>query len=223
MRKRLFIITLVLINFTRLAWAQTDTDSVSTERPAGFIYDPDNFIYTDLRYAYTKLGHLFHGGIAYKHRFNVFKIGYSQVNNFSKNPDKQNHLQDLSLLYCWSFRKRNFLFSAGFGVGGIWGNAVTNQKQGLDTIPIKFPPQIQVKTVGFPIEFTFSFTPPPKLKTFSSIGLVLLANFNSQKSYIGAGINLSLGKVSPKPSGAEINRTKKGYYQPKDRKPKWDE
>lgn len=177
-------------------------------------------MYADLRYGYTKLGHLFHTGFNYKYRYNIFKIGYSQVNNFHNSPNERNHVNDLSALYGWSFRKKNFLFSASFGIGGVWGNAVTNQKD-LDSIPLDFDPQIRIKTVGFPLEITFAFTPPPKLKTFSSIGVIFFGNFNNHKSYIGAGLNLSIGKVSPKLTEEAKKNPLKDYYIPKERKQKW--
>lgn len=215
----LFIFSLL---FLGKAYAQEDTDSsvVAATVEKKFIHNPDHFIYSDWRYGYTKLGHLFHTGINYKYRYNIFKIGYSHVNNFASVQENENQLNDLSVLYGWSFRKKNFLFSASFGVGGIWGNATTNHKD-WDTIPLDFDPQIKVKTVGFPLEIMFSFTPPPKLKTFSSIGIVFFGNFNNHKSYLGAGVHLSLGKVSPKLTEKEKKNPLKDYYVPKDRKQKW--
>lgn len=221
MKIRLLFLLFSLLFLGKLhAQETTDSNAVTTPVEKKFIYNPDHFIYTDLRYGYTKLGHLFHTGINYKYRYNIFKIGYNHVNNFTSLKDEENQLNDLSVLYGWSFRKKNFLFSASFGVGGIWGNATTNQKD-LDTIPLDFNPQIQVKTVSFPIEVMFSFTPPPKLKTFSSIGIVFFGNFNNHKSYLGAGVNLSLGKVSPKLTEQEKKNPLKDYYVPKDRKNKW--
>ncbi len=199
---------------------ETDTEPA---KPHKFLYNPDNFAYTDLRYGYTKLGHYFHSGVSYKYRFNVFKIAYSQVNNFKPNTDKSNAVQDVSFIYGWSLRKKNFLFSMGIGMGGVWGNAVTNEKK-LDSLEIDFVPQIRVKTIGFPVEINFSFTPPPKLKTFSSIGLSFFGNFNNNKSYLGVGINLSLGKVSPKLTEEDKNDPLRDYYIPKEqRKQKWYE
>lgn len=214
----LFIILLTSMSMPSL-FAQEQADSIiSTNKK--FIHHPDHFMYADIRYGYTKLGHLLHTGFNYKYRYNIFKIGYSQVNNFHNNPNERNHISDLSALYGWSFRKKNFLFSASFGIGGVWGNAVTNQKV-LDSIPLDFDPQIKVKTVGFPLEITFAFTPPPKLKTFSSIGLVFFGNFNNHKSYIGAGLNLSIGKVSPKLTEEDKKNPLKDYYVPRERKQKW--
>lgn len=214
----LFTILLAILSLPSLL-AQEQTDSIPSTNKK-FIHNPDHFMYADLRYGYTKLGHLFHTGFNYKYRYNIFKIGYSQVNNFRNIPGEKNHINDLSALYGWSFRKKNFLFSASFGIGGVWGSAVTNQKD-LDSLPLDFDPQIKVRTVGFPLEITFAFTPPPKLKTFSSIGIVFFGNFNNHKSYIGAGLNLSIGKVSPKLTEEDKKNPLKDYYIPKERKQRW--
>ncbi|MCO5229996.1 MAG: hypothetical protein M9958_02450 [Chitinophagales bacterium] len=213
------LLVLLFLGFIQIsiALAQSPSDSI-VENSEKFIYNKDHFAYTDLRYGYTKLGSNFHVGMNYKYRFNIFKIGFSHTDNFSKVIDNDNHLNDISFLYGWSFRKRNFLFSAAFGVGGIWGNAMTNKKR-YDSIP--FEPQIKVGTVGIPIELVFSFTPPPKIKTFSSIGVAVLGNLNNQKAYIGIGLNLAFGKVSPKLTEAEEKNIIKDYYVPKERRQKW--
>lgn len=215
----LHLIFLSLCGFQLTAQEVNDSTQHVVEEKR-FIHNPDHFIYSDLRYGYTNLGHQLHTGISYKYRYNIFKIGYSHTNNFHQNKDDENKINDLSFLYGWSFRKKNFLFSASFGIGGIWGNAQTN-KRDLDTIPIDFNPQIQVKTVGFPLEVQFAFTPPPKLKTFSSIGLIFFGNFNNHKSYMGVGLNLAFGKVSPKLTEQEKKNPLKDYYVPKERKQKW--
>lgn len=198
-------------------------ESSEAKKATSFLHDPDRFAYADVRYGYTKLGHYFHTGMNYKHRFNIFKLSYSQVNNFHNNIDKNNKFHDISAMYGWSLRKKNFLFNVGVGIGGVWGNAVTNEKD-LEELEIQVNPQIDIKTVGFPFEIGFSFTPPPKIKTFSSIGLVFFGNFNNQKSYVGAGINLSLGKVSPKLTEEQKKDPLRDYYVPKDqRRQKWYE
>ncbi len=216
---RIFFLLLFATSGISALSAQEQPDSIVVNNKK-FIYNPDHFAYTDLRYGYTKLGHQFHTGVSYKYRFNIFKIAFSHINNFHNNPEKSNKFSDVSVIYAWSFRKKNFLFSAGFGIGGVFGNATTNQKT-LDSIPLEFDPQIKMKTVGFPLEICFAFTPPPKLKTFSSIGLVFFGNFNSQKSYLGAGLNLSIGKVSPKLTEQQQKDPLKDYYVPKQRKQKW--
>lgn len=201
--------------------AQEKSDSITTKDTSKtFLNNTDHFAFVDLRYGYSKLGHNFHSGINYKYRYNIFKIGYSQINNFKSNTIESNHINDLSFLYGWSFRKKNFLFSAAFGFGGLWGNATTNQRD-LDSIPLDFEHQNVFKTVGFPLEINFAFTPPPKLKTFSSIGLVFFGNFNNEKSYLGVGLNLAVGKVSPKLTEAQRADPLKDYYVPKSRKQKW--
>lgn len=215
------IISLAIICWANLSNtnAQESTDSIITQLPKTFLYNEDHFAFADFRYGYTKLGHNFHLGANYKYRYNIFKIGYSHLNNFESKV-KSNQINELSFLYGWSFRKRNFLFSAAFGLGGLWGHATTNQKD-LDSIPLDFDPQIQLKTIGFPLEIIFAFTPPPKLKTFSSIGLVFFGNFNNEKSYLGVGLNLALGKVSPKLTEAQSKDPLKDYYVPKSRRSKW--
>lgn len=215
-KQLLLLLLLIHLHYSAIK-AQTATDTLGVNSNQ-FIYNTDHFAFTDLRYGYTKLGSNFHIGMNYKYRFNIFKIAYSHTDNFNKNIDKNNSLNDLSFLYGWSFRKRNFLFSSSFGIGGIWGNAVANKKQ-YDSIP--FEPQIKVGTVGIPIEIIFAFTPPPKIKTFSSIGLGIFGHFNSHKSYIGIGLNLAFGKVSPKMTETEKNNHLKDYYVPKERKQKW--
>lgn len=217
-RRSIFILLLTATSiYTLSAQEKSDSTVVNTDK---FIYNPDHFAYTDLRYGYTKLGHQFHTGLSYKYRFNIFKVAFSHINNFKTDPEKANKFSDASFIYAWSFRKKNFLFSAGFGIGGVWGSATTNQKD-LDSVPLEFDPQIKIKTVGFPLEICFAFTPPPKLKTFSSIGLVFFGNFNSQKSYLGAGLNLSIGKVSPKLTEQQKKDPLRDYYVPKQRKQKW--
>ena len=218
MKKALLIYILFILGCAQLlANEKTDSSTVDLNR---FIYNPDHFAFTDLRYGYSRLGHHFHTGFNYKYRFNIFKIGFTHTNNFSKTDSASNKFNEIGALYGWSFRKKNFLFSASFGISGNWGNATTNQKT-LDTVPIYFNPQINIKTVGFPIEITFAFTPPPKIKTFSSIGLVLFGNFNNQKSYVGAGLNIAIGKVSPKTPPHLVNNPLKDYYVPKQRRQKW--
>jgi hypothetical protein len=213
-------LTLIYLVYPSNLFAQENTDTTATiQIPNKFIYNTDHFVFADLRYGYTKLGHNFHTGFNYKYRYNIFKIGYSQTNNF-KEKSFNNHINELSALYGWSFRKRNFLFSAAFGIGGLWGNSTTNQKK-LDSIPLNFDPQINIKTIGFPLEINFAFTPPPKLKTFSSIGLIFFGNFNNEKSYVGVGLNLAVGKVSPKLTEAQKKDPLKDYYVPKSRKQKW--
>ena len=200
--------------------AQTANDSIAIPKEnKKFIYNPDHFVFAEVSYGYSKLGHLFQAGLNYKYRFNLFKISFVQANSFNNHPLKDNHINTISFLYGWSFRKNNFLFSASFGVGGNWGNAVTNLKD-IDEIPLDFDRQIKVKTVGFPIEATFAFT-PKKIKTFSSIGIVLLGNFNNDKAFIGGGINFTFGKVSPKLTEKEKKEPTKDYYQPKDSRRKW--
>lgn len=219
MKKYLLLLAFSFISLGTFAQESENNVPSQTEEKK-FIHNPDHFIFSDLRYGYAHLGHYFHGGINYKYRYNIFKLGYSHVNNFKTLPTERNQTNDLSFLYGWSFRKKNFLFSASFGIGGIWGNAITNKKD-LDTIPLDFDPQIHVKTVGFPLEITFAFTPPPKLKTFSSIGLVFFGNFNNHKSYMGVGLNLSLGKVSPKLTEQDKKNPLRDYYVPRERKQKW--
>ena len=214
------IVFIFLINPSNIS-AQETSDSIAPIQPPNtFLYNNDHFAFLDLRYGYTKLGHNFHSGINYKYRYNIFKIGYSQTNNFKKGTIESNQINDLSFLYGWSFRKKNFLFSAAFGFGGLWGNATTNQRD-LDSIPLDFEHQNIFKTVGFPLEINFAFTPPPKLKTFSSIGLVFFGNFNNEKSYLGVGLNLAVGKVSPKLTEAQKKDPLKDYYVPKNQKQKW--
>jgi hypothetical protein len=221
MKNIISILSLAFITWfcTPNVFAQENTDTTTIQVPTTFLYNTDHFIFTDLRYGYTKLGNNFHTGFNYKYRYNIFKIGYSQINNFRKD-SLSNHINEVSFLYGWSFRKKNFLFSAVFGIGGVWGNAITNQKK-VDEIPIDFDPQIKIKTIGFPLEINFAFTPPPKLKTFSSIGLVFFGNFNNEKSYLGVGLNLAVGKVSPKLTEAQKKDPLKDYYVPKERKQKW--
>lgn len=220
------IISIVIFTLFNLVspsslFAQENKDTITTIQISNkFIYSTDHFVFADLRYGYTKLGHNFHTGFNYKYRYNIFKIGYSQTNNFKSNTAKSIHFNELSFIYGWSFRKKNFLFSAGFGMGGLWGNSTTNQKD-FDSIHIDFDPQIKVKTIGFPIEINFAFTPPPKLKTFSSIGLAFFGNFNNEKSYLGVGLNLAIGKVSPKLTEAQKKDPLKDYYVPKSRREKW--
>lgn len=214
--KSVTVVLLALLSMERSIAQESDEPAQSK----GFLYNPDKFVYADLRYGYTKLGHYFHTGANYKYRYNIFKVSYSQVNNFKAGTDQSNQINDASIMYGWSFRKKNFLFSIGVGVGGIWGNAITNEIK-VDDLEIEFNPQINFKTVGFPLEINFAFTPPPKLKTFSSIGLVFFGNFNNAKSYLGVGLNLSLGKVSPKLTEQQKNDPLKDYYAPKERKQKW--
>lgn len=211
------IIILVVLLGTNHSFAQKTDKKSESER---FIYNPDNFAYTDLRYGYTKLGHHFHSGLIYKYRFNIFKLSYSHLNNFKNGTEESNQINDASIIYGWSFRKKNFLFSIGVGVGGFWGNAITNEVE-IDDLDIEYNPQINFKTFGFPLEINFAFTPPPKLKTFSSIGLSFFGNFNNAKSYLGVGLNLSLGKVSPKLTEQQQNDPLRDYYVPKERKQKW--
>ncbi|MCO5247404.1 MAG: hypothetical protein M9887_00420 [Chitinophagales bacterium] len=215
-----YLLFFVLVMGISISHAQTKEDTVviaPTQKK--FIYNPDHFVFGEMTYGYAKLGHLFHGALNYKYRFNLFKISYVQVNNFNKNRDKNNHIQTISFLYGWSFRKNNFLFSASFGIGGNWGNAVTNLKE-IDSIPLNFDRQIKVKTVGFPIEASFAVT-PKKIKTFSSVGIALHANFNNNKAFIGGGLNFTFGKVSPKIREEEKKNPLKDYYQPKDNRRKW--
>ncbi|HUH74803.1 MAG TPA: hypothetical protein VLZ75_10435 [Chitinophagales bacterium] len=216
---------LTIVSLALCTWIHTpnlvaqESADTTAQVPNTFLYNQDHFTFADFRYGYSKLGHNFHTGFNYKYRYNIFKIGYSQINNF-KEAKLNNHFNEVSFLYGWSFRKNNFLFSAAFGIGGVWGNSTTNQKR-ADSIYLDFDPQIKVKTVGFPLEINFAFTPPPKLKTFSSIGLVFFGNFNNDKSYLGVGLNLALGKVSPKLTEAQQKDPLKDYYVPKVRKQKW--
>ena len=221
MKNIITIVSLAFITwiYTPILFAQENTDTTVVQVPNTFLYNPDHFTFADLRYGYTKLGHNFHTGFNYKYRYNIFKIGYSQINNFKKD-SLSNHFNEVSFLYGWSFRKKNFLFSAAFGLGGVWGNSTTNQKK-VDEISIDFDPQIKIRTIGFPLEINFAFTPPPKLKTFSSIGLIFFGNFNNDKSYLGVGLNLAVGKVSPKLTEAQKKDPLKDYYVPKSRKDKW--
>lgn len=221
MKNIITIVYLALLTwlYTPNVLAQENTDTTIAQVPTTFLYDTDHFVFADLRYGYSKLGHNFHTGFNYKYRYNIFKIGYSQTNNFKKD-SLSNQINELSVLYGWSFRKKNFLFSAAFGIGGLWGNAITNQKK-IDEIPVEVDPQIKIGTIGFPLEINFAFTPPPKLKTFSSIGLVFFGNFNNDKSYLGVGLNLAVGKVSPKLTEVQKKDPLKDYYVPKSRKDKW--
>jgi hypothetical protein len=187
---------------------------------SGFLYNEDLFAFADLRYGYSMIGHHFHAGGSFKYRFNQFKIGFTHSSNFSDIDTQQIRLNELGLLYGWNFRKRNFLFNVAFGVSGNWGIVTTNKK-GFDSLPVQIDPLVNARAIGFPMEINFSFTPPPKLRIFSSIGISFFGNFNSKKSYFGGGLNLSLGKVSPKlPPGAESDKSRE-YYMPKPQRQRW--
>lgn len=193
-------------------------DADTARHYSGFLYDEDFFAFADFRYGYSMIGHHFHAGGSFKYRFNQFKIGFTHSNNFSDLDTEQIRMNELGFLYGWNFRKRNFLFNVAFGVSGNWGN-VTNNKKGFDSLPVQINPLVDARTIGFPLEINFSFTPPPKLRTFSSIGISFFGNFNNRKSYFGGGLNLSLGKVSPKlPPGTEND---KDYYMPRPQKQRW--
>jgi len=185
-----------------------------------FIYNKDLFAYSEFRYGYSMIGQHFHVGGNFKYRFNNFKIGFTHSDNFASVDTLRNRMSELGVLYGWSFRKNNFLCNVSFGLSGNWGSVTTNKTR-ADSLEIFFTPLEDAKGVGFPIELTFALTPPPKLKVFSSIGVSFFGNFNSRKSYFGAGLNLMLGKVSPKlPPGAEKDPLRE-YYAPKQQKQRW--
>lgn len=193
------------------------TDSVSGKK---FMYNEDLFAYTDLRYGYSMIGHHLHAGFNFKYRFNLFKLSFTHSDNFNGTDTLRTNMNELGLLYGWSFRKNNFLFNVAFGVSGNWGVATTNKAR-FDDLGVSVEPIENARSVGFPLEMNVAFTPPPKLKVFSSIGVSFFGNFNSKKSYFGAGLNLSLGKVSPKlPPGAAQDPLRE-YYAPKQPRQRW--
>jgi hypothetical protein len=187
-----------------------------------FLYHEDLFAYGDLRYGYSMIGHHFHLGANFKYRFNLFKVGYTHSNNFNQVDTLRNSMNELGIMYGWSFRKNNFLFNFAFGLSGNWGTVTTNKTR-VDSLEIIFSPLENAKTLGFPLELTFAFTPPPKLKVFNSIGVSFFGNFNSRKSYFGAGLNLMIGKVSPKlPVGIQADEFR-DYYAPKQPRQRWSD
>lgn len=219
--KTTWVILLLLLIGLQAKAQTSDTSASKITSPAPiekhrFLYDTDLFAFADLRYGFTLIGQNAAVGMNFKYRYNLFKVGYSY--NF-KSP--YNKLNDLSLMYGWSFRKNNLLFSVAGGVSKSWGLAETNEK-GIDSITNPINPQISVNNFGVPLEMIISFTPPPNLKVFSSIGLSLFCNFNGEKNYFGGGLNLALGKVSPKVPKASKDDPFKGYYKPKERAPQQD-
>jgi hypothetical protein len=209
----------VLMSYQAKAQTLDSTSKVISAAPVakhGFLYDTDLFAFTDLRYGVTLIGQNLGVGLNFKYRFNLFKLGYSY--NFKSPYTKQN---DISLMYGWSFRKNNLLFSVAGGVSKSWGVAATNER-GIDSISLPIDPQVKVNNFGVPLEMIISFTPPPNLKVFSSIGLSLFCNFNGEKNYFGGGLNLGLCKVSPKVPKNKKDDPYKGYYQPKQRVPAQD-
>lgn len=217
---RLILFVCILFGNTSLKAQTKPADADTSAKYSGFLYNEDLFAFADVRYGYSMIGHHFHGGGSFKYRFNQFKIGFTHSNNFAVIDTQQIRMNELGFLYGWNFRKRNFLFNVAFGVSGNWGTVTTNKK-GLDTLPVQIDPLVNARAIGFPMEINFSFTPPPKLKTFSSIGVSFFGNFNNKKSYFGGGLNLSLGKVSPKlPPGAEKDKSR-DYYIPKQQRQRW--
>jgi hypothetical protein len=225
-----------LLLFTTCLWLlfSAGTASAQQERPVldsaaataykggKFLYHEDLFAFADLRYGYSMIGHHFHAGANFKYQFNLFKIGFTHSDNFESVDTLRNRMNELAVMYGWSFRKNNFLCNIAFGVSGNWGTVTTNKTR-VDSLEIFFNPLENAKGVGFPIELTFAFTPPPKLKVFSSIGVSFFGNFNSRKSYFGGGLNLMLGKVSPKlPPGAEKDPFRE-YHSPKQQRQRWAE
>jgi hypothetical protein len=208
---------LTLLSVSAPVFSQEKEDS--TARYDGFLYNEDLFVFTDLRYGYSMIGHHFHVGGSFKYRFNQFKLGFTHSDNFADSDTSRIKMNELGLLYGWNFRKNHFLFNVAFGVSGNWGTVTTN-KRGFDSIPVNIDPIVSARTVGFPLEVNFSFT-PPKIKTFSSIGLSFFGNFNGKKSYFGGGLNLSLGKVSPKLRPGAEEDLRRQYYMPKEPKQRW--
>lgn len=183
----------------------------------GYLYNTDLFSFADLRYGYTLAGQNFGVGLNFKYKYNLIKLGYSY--NYQS---PYTRFSEISLTYGWSFRKNNLLFSMSAGVNKNIGKASNNEKGFTDdSLQIPIAPQVTINNWGVPLEMIISFTPPPKLKTFSSIGLTLFCNLNNTKSYFGGGINIGIGKVSPK--GVNVVRKKdnpyKDYYQPKNQRP----
>lgn len=223
--KKTLLFILAFHLYANITFAQDSLSNSATKSVVDlskFIYNEDLFVFADLRYGYSMIGHHFHLGGNFKYRFNNFKISFTHSDNFAAQDTQRISMNELGFLYGWSFRKKNFLFSTSVGLSGNWGIATTNKK-GLDTLAISFPPTVNAKSVGFPVEINFAFTPPPKLRVFSSIGVSFFGNFNNRKSYFGGGLNLSLGKVSPKlPPGAEKDPFRE-YYKPKERKQRWED
>jgi hypothetical protein len=227
MRNKFLLLTTCLLLFLSIGTASAQQEAPAVDSAAipaynnrKFIYHEDLFAFSDLRYGYSMIGQHFHLGGNFKYRFNLFKIGFTHSDNFEAVDTLRNRMNELAVMYGWSFRKNNFLCNIAFGISGNWGTVTTNKTR-PDSLAIVFSPLEDARTVGFPIELTFAFTPPPKLKVFSSIGVSFFGNFNSRKSYFGGGLNLMLGKVSPKlPPGAEKDPLRE-YYAPKQQKQRW--